>query len=450
MDMQMQYRIEQSQRQILSHVLQQSLQYLQMPIIELAEHLQEQSLSNPLLDVEYTPPTADASLPVNIVETEGSKRRSEWNSEQTPDALYASSRPKSFSEHLIEQVNCMPQIDEVMRTVCCFLIECLDSTGYLSCDLSDLAKELNTSLQDMEQALYLLQMLDPLGVGARDVTECLLLQLAQGHDFNATNIRMIREGLPFLAKRDYTALSHLLGVPVSAVRESEAVIKKLNPIPSRGFYSGDTYHNYVVPEATIHCREGQFFVEMNTRNLPQVCLSNEYLSMLGNTAYAEAQEYLRKRLTEAKTLIAQIENRQSTLQRLISAVLTRQQGFFSGKEPLLPMTMRQVAEELMLNTSTVSRAVKDKYIQFETQMIPLRSLFSSSVQGNDGTLISASAAKQQIRLFIRAEDANAPLSDEAIVAALDAVGITLARRTVAKYRTEMNIPSATMRKRKAQ
>lgn len=446
--MQMQQKIEHVQRQILSQALRQSLQCLQMPIVELAEYLEEQSLSNPLLEVEYTPTPPGDTLPVNVVDFEGANRSLGGRPNQITDSLYSNSRPKTFSEHLTEQVNCMPQINEATRALCCFLIECLDSTGYLSCSLPDLATELDVPLYDIEQALYLLQMLEPVGVGARDVTECLLLQLSQSKDFNATNIRMIREGLPFLAKQDYAALSQLLEVPIKTVRESEAVVKGLNPIPSRGFYSGDTYHNYTVPEATIHCKNGQFLVEMNTQSFPRVSLSSEYIALIGNEAYEEAQDYLRKNLAEAKAIIAQIDNRQSTLQRLLSAILHRQQGFFMGVDHLQPMTMQQVADDLSLSASTVSRAVKDKYIQFRNQLISLRSLFSSSLQGSDGALISASVAKQQIRIFVRAESPDSPLSDEALVKALASVGISLARRTVAKYRAEINIPSAIDRKKR--
>ena len=444
--MQFQQNIDLSQRQILSPALRQSLQYLQMPITELAEYLQEQSLSNPLLEVDYAP-VSGFTLPISVVEgggIQGSRRSPE---DSVADAFYHSARPVSFSEYLMEQVNCMQQVDETTREVCCFLIECLDSTGYLSCSLPELARELELPLYDVEQALYLLQMLEPAGVGARDVTECLLLQLAQGKDFTAANIRMIREGLPLLAKRDYVALSRLLDLPLKAVYESEAVVKALNPIPSRGFYSGDTYHSYIVPEATIACRDGRLTVEMNTRSLPRISLSREYTAMLGRGEDEQLQDYLRKRLAAAKSTIAQIDSRQSTLQELLLVILRRQQGYFMGTDRLQPMTMQQVADEMHLNASTVSRAVRDKYIQFQTRLIPLRSLFSSPLQGDDGSPVSADAAKQQLRLFIRAEDPGAPLSDEALTAALISAGIHISRRTVAKYRAELNIPSASARKR---
>ena len=169
--------------------------------------------------------------------------------------------------------------------------------------------------------------------------------------------------------------------------------------------------------------------------------------MLGRTEDTEVQDYLRKCLTAAKATIAQIDSRQSTLQSLLLVIIRRQQGYFMGTDQMQPMTMQQVADEMRLNTSTVSRAVKDKYIQFQTRLIPLRSLFSSSLQGDDGSLVSADAVKQQLRLFIRAEDPGAPLSDEALTAALASVGVHLSRRTVAKYRAELNIPTAAARKR---
>ena len=247
--------------------------------------------------------------------------------------------------------------------------------------------------------------------------------------------------------RDYAALSRLLNLPLKAVYESETVVKALNPIPSRGFYSGDAYHNYIVPEATVICRDGQLTVEMNTRSLPRISPSQEYTAMLGRTEDTEVQDYLRKCLTAAKSTIAQIDSRQSTLQSLLLVIIRRQQGYFMGTDQMQPMTMQQVADEMRLNTSTVSRAVKDKYIQFQTRLIPLRSLFSSSLQGDDGSLVSADAVKQQLRLFIRAEDPGAPLSDEALTAALASVGVHISRRTVAKYRAELNIPTAAARKR---
>lgn len=445
--MQMHHSMNQEQRQILAQTLRQSLQCLQMPVVELTEYLQEQSLSNPLLEVDLPDLTAE-STPIQITHNadQCGQKNIRQNSEQMPDVYSDNFRPKSFAEHLTEQINCMPLADEKIKAMCCFLVGCLDSTGYLKCNLQEIAEKLGVSLHDVEQALYMLQMLEPYGVGARNAAECLLLQLVQSKDFNALNIRMVQEGLPLLAKRDYAGLSKLLNTSVKEIHAAEEIIKRLNPIPSQGYYTGETYYNYVVPEASIFCRDGALIIEMNDRCIPKVYLSEDYCAMLNDTAYSEVHEYLREKMTAAKSVITQVGNRQLTLRRLLLVMTQRQCDFFLRGGALQPMTMQQVAEELSLSTSTVSRAVKDKYIQFDNQLIPLRNFFTSSLQGNDGVIISADVARQQIRCLIGQEDTRAPLSDELLRVALAQAGIQISRRTVTKYRTEMNIPSASARK----
>lgn len=442
---------KQEQRQFITLALRQSLQCLQVPMGELAEYLQEQALSNPLLEIE--PPQPEESTVQNqvIVEDSGLDWRNDLPWEDTsPDPLSCCARPDSFTDYLLEQVNCMSQLDETTGRLCRYLIGCLDSTGYLSCALPELAEELDVPLYDLEQALYLLQMLEPIGVGARELTECLLLQLAQRREFNAVNIRMIREGLPLLAKQDYAGLSRLLSVPIREVRRSAEIIRTLNPIPSRGFYSGEPEQSYIIPEAVILRRGQQLVVEMSNHSLPQVHLSQEYCAMLDDPAYREVQGYLKERLSAAKETITQLSSRQTTLFRLLSAVIQRQEGWFLRNEPLRPMTMRDIAGELSLSTPTVSRAVKDKYIQYENRMLPLRFFFSAALQGRGEDTVSTDTARQQLRLFIRAEDSATPLSDEALARALSEVGITISRRTVAKYRAMLGIPPAAVRKRRSQ
>ena len=224
------------------------------------------------------------------------------------------------------------------------------------------------------------------------------------------------------------------------------MIRGLNPIPSRGFASAER-PVYLVPEATVFCRDGEVIIEMERGSQPKVELNQYYCSLLGSGEDTpETRDYLRRMMAEANELISGLQSREKTLRQILGAIVKGQRDFFLKGAALAPLTMQQVAEELGLSTSTVSRAVKDKYVQFQTRLIPLRSLFSSSLQGDDGVLVSADAAKQQLRLFIRTEEPGAPLSDEALTAALASVGIHLSRRTVAKYRAELNIPSAAARK----
>lgn len=449
--MQINQRMIQTQKLILNQSLQQSLQCLQMSVQELSDYIQEAALSNPLLEVEAPPlgsPFPERSAaPVEV------REQSVWAAdkhttvqEDPADFTAMFTRPPSFSEHLNAQLGQMKMLEGDFLALCRFLVGCLNSSGYLDCSLSELADEVGCSLFDMEQALFVIQALDPVGVGARSLSECLLLQLAQSRYFNELNIHMVQTGLPLLAAGDYSGLSKLLNVRLAEVMESAKVIRKLNPIPSRGFDSGSTTA-YIIPEAVIHREGGALTLELNDRALPRVSLNEEYRAMVGRDDCADAQSYLREKMSEAKSLIANVQSRSDTLLRLLTAVTRMQSGYFLHGQPLQPMTMKQLAEELDLNTSTVSRTVKDKYIQFEGRVLPLRSLFTVSLQTVGGDVVSAETARQQIQRFVAAEDPARPLSDEALGQALAGVGILLSRRTVSKYRGELGIPAAGARKR---
>jgi RNA polymerase sigma-54 factor len=222
----------------------------------------------------------------------------------------------------------------------------------------------------------------------------------------------------------------------------------MNPIPSRGFYTEGTAP-FILPEAMISRDGDHLIIEMNERVMPKVSLNKDYCTLLNNPECQDAQPYLKEKLTDAKNLLKHLQNRHDTIFRLLSAVAEIQKGYFLHGRELLPMNMRQLADRLNLNISTVSRTVKDKYIQFDGRVFPLRALFTAPLHSSDGQAVSAEAARQQIRRFIQAEDAKRPLSDGALGEALAGVGIVLSRRTVAKYRGELGIPAASVRKRSA-
>lgn len=454
--MPLEQHLEQAQKLVLTQAMQQSLQFLQMSTPELADFLQDAALSNPVLEVELPPQSQPMPEPAGRNADDlppEFREQSIWNGtavKHTEDAdhpdftaLYA--KAQSFSEYLEEQLGQMKQLDEDVRARCLYLVGCLNSIGYLDCTLSELAAETGQSQFDMEQALFVVQALDPTGVGARSLSECLLLQLAQSKEFNAVNIRLIQDGLPLLADGDYAALAKLLDVPVAEARRAADVIRRLNPIPSRGFASGDAT-GYIQPEAVIRCENGRVVVEMS-RHVPQIALNKDYCAMAGSETCAEAQPYLKEKIAEAKSLMAGVQGRYDTISRLLNAVVQAQSAYFLQAGALQPMTMKQLADQLELNPSTVSRAVKEKYIQFGGRVFPLRRLFTAALQSSGGETVSAETARQQIKRFVAAEDPAKPLSDEALCKALSGVGISLARRTVAKYRGELNIPSASARKR---
>ena len=290
----------------------------------------------------------------------------------------------------------------------------------------------------------MVQELDPLGTGARSLAECLLLQLAQSRHFNPLSVRMVSQGLELLAEKDYSRLAALLRADPGAVRRTAQIVRSLNPLPSRGFPSGDDTV-YIVPEATVTCEGDSVLIQLNSAGLPSLSIQPYYRSLLEGGEHPEAQEYLRDYLREARDMIAAQENRARTIEKLIIRIVQLQMDHFLSGAPLRAMTMSQLAEGMELSVSTVSRLVKDKYLLFAGAPIPLRSFFTAPVRGEDHAL-SAEEIRQELRRFIRLEDPAHPLSDEALAASLSGVGIPISRRTVAKYRQEEGIPPAARRK----
>lgn len=449
--------LSQTYRLTLTQKMRQSLQILQLPAISLRDFLQEASMSNPVLEVE-DPPLGEEmvelqkaavareelrDLPIErreqiIWENGGGEERNFTN---------FASQPESFSDYLNSQLGQMTGLDNAMQAMCQYLVGCLNSAGYLDCPLNELAEDLGCDHFELEQALYVVQSLDPTGVGARSLSECLLLQLVQGEHFNAVNIHLVRDGLPLLAKNDLDGLSRLLGVSKTEVKRAAVDIRSLNPIPSSGFYTG-CRTVYTIPEATVRRgAQGGMVIEMNSTVLPQVSISRENCALLEGADSREAHLYLKEKLAEANTLISSLEERQNTMFRLLDVIVRLQEGFFTRDEDLRPMTMAQVAEMLGVNTSTVSRAVKDKYIQVSSRIVSLRSLFTTSLQSEKGSGVSSASAKLQIKKLIAAEPPEKPLSDEVLSSALAGMNIHLSRRTVAKYRGELGIPPACRRKK---
>lgn len=441
--MALEQRLEQSQRLILTQTMLQSLELLQFSSTELQAYLQEAALSNPMLSVEDVPAPDTGSVEL-LREREYTAFSQTGGEDERPDFTTFYTRARSFTEHLKEQLGQMKLLDEETLARCLFLVDSLSSSGYLDCPLEELAQETGQSLFDMEQALFVVQSLDPIGVGARSLSECLLLQLAQGRNFTERNIHLICSGLPLIAKRDLRGLASLLHAPVEEIERSIETIRALNPIPSQGFLT-EQVCGYVRPEAVIRCEEGRVVVEMNDRLLPRVQLDPTYCSMLASED-GEAREYLAKKQAEAKALLANLDNRAHTIARVLCAVVKVQEAHFLHGSDLAPLTMQQLADTLGLNVSTVSRAVKGKYVQFGTSVFPIRALLTAPLQAAAGA-VSVEAVKQRIRRFIAAEDPQKPLSDETIAQALDQAGISISRRTVAKYRAEMDIPTAAGRKR---
>lgn len=453
---------QQTQRLQLSVQMRQSLQVLQLPLQELHDFVQQQLLENPLL--ELNPPTpAEAEDPfadqqLHTAEDEYWEKREDSYADQTdnswpedPTFMFGSYSTRAYQKNqqslrtlLQEQLYALT-LPPAQQQLCLYLIDSLNERGYLDGSIEELAREIDAPAFEMEQALFILQSLEPAGVAARNLTECLLLQLATGPHFNAATVKLVKCGLPLLAQNNMQALAKLLGVSPAQAQQAAAAVRNLTPVPARGYYTGEDEAN-VIPDALV-VKEGEGFrVMMNRRALPNLAINQEYCKLLAGAENKDAREYLKQKEQDANTLIQSVEGRQNTLKNIIECIVQKQPRFFKCGGGLTPLTLQDVAEELGLHVSTVSRAVRGKYVVCSCGTIALKTVFGGGFSASSGE-VSGTVVRKMLQKCIEDEDAAKPLSDEALGQKLAAMGIEISRRTVAKYRQQMGYPSASKRKR---
>lgn len=437
---------KQSQKLSMTAAMLQSLELLQLPVCELASRLQDAALSNPLLEVE---------LPgVGMLAAEGHpvlRESSRWDnlpsSRGGDNSLenLAGAHTETFSEHLAAQLRQSRLLKPgPFLRLCLYLTDCLDERGYLTIPLEELAAEQGCTAAEAEQALFAIQMLDPPGVGARDLTECLILQLAQSPDFNALTVRMARDGLEALAARNYAELSRRFHASEVEVRQASAVLLSLNPIPAAGFGAAAPTL-YAVPDAVVHIEGETVVMELNERALPRLTVDRSYATALQESGDSSVRTYVREKLTEANALSGALQARRDTLTALLAALVDLQGDYFRSGT-LRPLTMGEMAERLGVSVSTVSRAVNEKLVEFRGRSIPLRTFFPAAL--TVGGAVAGETVRQKLAWFVSREDPAAPLSDEALRLALSAAGLDVSRRTVAKYRAQLGIAAANQRRSK--
>ncbi|MCG9063893.1 RNA polymerase factor sigma-54 [Laribacter hongkongensis] len=465
-----------SQQLTLTPQLQQSIKLLQLSTLDLQQEVEQFLADNPLLerveDGEHDDSANGADEPAELAPAEhagSDDPREHDDSARDLDTLndWSSSgirgsdedddwdphanliRPQSLREHLLAQLAEVP-LSARDRAVATFLVEEIDDDGYLPASLESLAEQLPASLEveldELTIALRLIQQFEPAGVGARDLTESLLLQLRarSGTDECTLACTIVRDHLQLLANRDFTRLRRATSADDEALRQAQALIASLNPRPAAGFASGDTH--YVMADVIVRRdRQGIWQAHLNPASQPRLKVNQMYANLLGRCR-GEGGE-LSGRLQEAKWLIRNIEQRADTILRVSSVIVERQQGFFEQGELLMkPMVLRDVAEELGLHESTISRVTSNKYLLCPRGIFELKYFFGSALDTDSGEECSATAIKARIRRLIAEEDARKPLSDNTIADLLGEEGIQVARRTVAKYREALLIPPASQRK----
>ncbi len=369
------------------------------------------------------------------------------------DPLTQQSRPQSLSDHLIWQLN-LSRLSERDFMIAQTVVDAIDADGYLRADLQELIATIDNAdigIEDVETQVHRVQSLDPSGVGARDLRECLLIQLRQlavGTPFRDPAIAICAEGFEHLPRNDINTLMRLLKHSEQDIIGALELIRSLNPRP--GGLIEDTRPEYVTPDIVVRKQEGRWRVELNAESTPKLRVNAEYARLIRRSDQSADSVTLKSHLQEARWFIKSLASRNDTVLRVGSKIVEMQQAFFEhGDEGMRPMVLRDIAEALELHESTVSRVTTQKYMHTPRGTFEFKYFFSSHVNTASGGECSSTAIRALIRKLIAGESAQKPLSDSKIAQNLGDQGINVARRTVAKYREAMNIPPSNERKRLA-
>jgi RNA polymerase sigma-54 factor len=470
------------QQLTLTPQLQMAIRLLQLPVLDLQAELRQALEKNLMLEMddglEVAPPKGESHSstdagPADHAATAAEPAPSEEFREELSYAEisdygtrfggqggredgedqrdYADVSGTSLREHLLAQLDvAFPEGDR--KFIATMLIDAMDDDGYLTESLEEicanLAPELETDVDEVERVLACVQRFDPLGVGARDLSECLLLQLAP-FDPDTPGLDLVRrlaaDCLVELGEQDYSTIRRRLGCTAEQLELAVAMLRSLNPRP--GGVADTRPPEYIVPDVFVRRSGGRWLVEINPAIAPRLRVNSAYAGCLGRSG-----EYstLRTQLQEARWLVKSLEIRNETLIRVARAIVAHQHAFLDrGEEGMRPLVLREIAEALELHESTVSRATTGKFMHTPRGVFEFRYFFSSQVAGSDGESVSSTAIRARIRKHISEENPHKPLSDSALTRLLVAEGIEVARRTVAKYRESMGFPSSNDRRRVA-
>ncbi|KPG71198.1 RNA polymerase factor sigma-54 [Enterococcus sp. RIT-PI-f] len=425
---------KQTQKLAMTQKLQQSIQVLQFSADELIAYIDDQALENPLIELgEYDTPIIPA--------------KSSQSSDQMMDYLsQIPDQQTSLFEYLIEQVH-LNYRDTFLRTIVLFLVESIDLNGFLTIDLAQAAQQMGASPIQVLDALTLIQQLDPAGVGARDLRECLMLQTERDDYAPPLAYIILEEYFDDLAGRKWEKIAKGLQIALSDVQVVFDYIQTLTPTPGAAFGSSDGL--YVVPDLSVRIEKGVPVLSSNKRALPEVHFQQGYFDRLKQSGDQEVQRYLENKAQEFEWLKKTLQQRGDTIYRVGEQIMTRQQAFFTDPaRPLKPMILKEIAEAIGVHESTVSRAVNGKYLETNFGVFELKMFFGQKVSTQeDGDDLTTKAIKQALKALIEEENKQKPLSDQKLTDQLKSQGIDISRRTVAKYREAMGIQGSSKRKR---
>lgn len=460
--------LRQGQSLVMTPQLQQAIKLLQMSNLDLQSFVEEELERNPLLEREERSESAAPEPRSSAGESDAPATDEERPAAAgTPDSGWSSmrssggvqldaegrdfaeslARPETLAEHLTAQLG-MGLTDPADRLVGQHLIGMVNEAGYLTADLASVAAMLGTDMAHVERILAVLQAFDPPGVCARDLRECLMLQLRERDRFDPAMERLI-DNLALVARRDFAALKSLCGVTADDLSGMVTELRALNPKPGHAF--GAEPVQPVVPDVHVRASpDGTWIVELNNDTLPRVLVNNQYKALVSRTSREEDRAYLSECHANATWLVKSLDQRARTILKVAREIVRQQDAFLAlGIQHLRPINLRTVADAIEMHESTVSRVTSNKYMATPRGIFELKYFFTTAIASTDrdGEQHSAESVRHRIREMIAAETAENILSDDAIVEILRNSGIEIARRTVAKYRESLGILSSVQRRR---
>jgi len=425
---------EQSLRLAMTQELRQAITMLQYNVQELSEFLYEQSMENPLIEL-------------NGFEREKKKSssKSKSTSKQVDNQMEIYSvDSKTIQQHLLDQIQYY-KIDELERKTASFIIMNMDENGYLQETNEELAELLAVPIDIVECSMELVQSLEPAGVGARNIQECLSLQLKRLQKGNALSKMIVDEYFAYFIKKDWRKLVHILKCSNEELQLAVDCITSLQPKPGLAFSSEKPL--YIVPDMAVKKEGDRLVLQMNERNMPRIEIHSEYSALLHNSE-RDVASYVSEKYQHVQWIMRSLKQRKQTLLQVMEIIMKKQSDFFwRGPEYLKPLSLKEVAEELSVHESTISRATRNKYVQTPHGLFEMKSFFSNAVVTTEDEAVSTKRVKQLIQILVEQENKKKPLSDQKISKLLEEEHeIVISRRTVAKYREQMNIPASSLRK----
>ncbi|EIJ1624773.1 RNA polymerase factor sigma-54 [Escherichia coli] len=465
-----------SQQLAMTPQLQQAIRLLQLSTLELQQELQQALESNPLLEQIDTHEEIDTreTQDSETLDTADALEQKEMPEELPLDAswdtIYTAGTPSGTSgdyiddelpvnqgettqtlqDYLMWQVELTP-FSDTDRAIATSIVDAVDDTGYLTVPLEDILESMGDEeidIDEVEAVLKRIQRFDPVGVAAKDLRDCLLIQLSQ---FDKTTPWLeearliISDHLDLLANHDFRTLMRVTRLKEDVLKEAVNLIQSLDPRPGQSIQTGEP--EYVIPDVLVRKHNGHWTVELNSDSIPRLQINQHYASMCNNARNDDDSQFIRSNLQDAKWLIKSLESRNDTLLRVSRCIVEQQQAFFEqGEEYMKPMVLADIAQAVEMHESTISRVTTQKYLHSPRGIFELKYFFSSHVNTEGGGEASSTAIRALVKKLIAAENPAKPLSDSKLTSLLSEQGIMVARRTVAKYRESLSIPPSNQRK----